>query len=107
MVGDGIMTNKFVLIRHDDRKMDELEELPDGEYDTIHEAIGGYITYMPKVYLPSKLPWRNKSRKLLNVILDEEGELKNLPFNQRATLMLGGGYPILGDAILEIGEVVE
>lgn len=101
------MSSLFVLIRHDDRLIDDLEVLPDGEYDTIHEAIGGYITYMPRNFIPNKLPYRNGFRKLLNVILDEEGEPKNLPFNERATLMLGGAYPILGDAILEIGEVIE
>tara|TARA_Y100001937_G_scaffold13467_1_gene17735 strand:- start:37672 stop:37977 length:306 start_codon:yes stop_codon:yes gene_type:complete len=101
------MSSLFVLIRHDDRLIDDLEILPDGDYDTIHEAIGGYITYMPRNLMPNQLPYRNGFRKLLNVILDEEGGLKNLPFNKRATLMLGGGYPILGDAILEIGEVIE
>ena len=100
------MSSLFVVVRHDDRLIDDLEVLPDGEYDTIHEAIGGYITYMPQKLFPNELPYRNTFRKLLNVILDEEGEMKNLPFNKRATLMLGGAYPILGDAILEIGEVV-
>lgn len=102
-----MMSSQFVVIKQITSMTDELEVLPDGELETLNEAIGGYITYMPSIHFPNKIPWRNKYRKLLNVILDEDGMMKNLPFNDRAYSIIGGAYPVYGDAVFEIGEVVE
>jgi hypothetical protein len=81
---------KFIVIPADPDSEMRIEEVGDKEgFDKAREWVGGYIQLT-----------QVSGYKKLQLCVDEEGQIKNLPFNMRATLIAGIGQHIVGDAVV-------
>lgn len=83
-------TTSIVKKMYADGRVEDVEE--EMNLEQMQEFVGGYITYVPSTE-------RHRS-----LVVNEEGEMKNLPINQNATMVVSPrfliGKGILGNALL-------
>ena len=68
----------------------EVEILPNGELETLQNAVGGYI---------DRVPTKHPAPTMSRLIVNEEGLLQRLPYNFTGSLFTGRS--IVGDVVIE------
>jgi len=74
----------------------EVEILPNGELETLQNAVGGYI---------ERVPTKPPAPTMSSLIVNEEGLLQRLPYNFTASLFTGRS--IVGDVVIESDKPLE
>lgn len=79
-------------------ELQSLDELP--PLEELQRLVGGYIEYVPG----------KKNGQVVTVIVNEEGKLRGLPFNPRATKIYrdffdDGELTLVGTALIWDGEI--
>ena len=67
--------------------------------EEMQKAVGGYIEFAP--HSMSEDPTISR----MHIVVDEEGILKNKPFNVQASRVVG--YPLCGDVLLCLPDEIE
>lgn len=67
-----------------------ITDLPDKKYGTLKEAVGGYIEMV-------------QLGNGKTMIVNEDGQLENLPLNKKASII--AGIPIAGNVVIIQGNI--
>ena len=74
----------------------EVEILPNGELETLQNAVGGYI---------ERVPTKHPAPTMSSLIVNEEGLLQRLPYNFTGSLFTGRS--VVGDVVIESDKPLE